>query len=250
MANDETSLEEMMARGEILEIGEVVIEEEELEIPVFVEEQANPEDDFIDRSRLPDLVIYKGPPPKAQPDYLHLESRAGLYSASSVKVCDAQKRLEQLAERMLGEEKAGNKVARIFGRTTERDRLKAFGEYFAGFLGKNQESSTGYISPEQFLVKAEMALINLQAGIDGGRPLRKSVRDALSGKDESVYNSIRQKLPQIARAVATTGFAVELNQIYDDASRVGRKTFDYANDIRRERQIDNISRRLIREGLK
>ena len=58
MTNDEISLEERMAAGEILDIGEVVIEEEEekavdveneLEIPVYFEEQLNANEDTIDR---------------------------------------------------------------------------------------------------------------------------------------------------------------------------------------------------------
>ena len=161
-------------------------------------------------------------------------------------MCYAQKGLEQLAERMFGEEKAGSRIAKVFGKTTERDVFKVFGEYFAGFIN----SKTGYISPEQFVVQAEIALMNLKAGEEGGRPLRKGIRNVLSGKDESVYSNIRQKLPEIARAVATTGFALELNKLYSDACKVGMKTFGYANDIKRYRHIDSIEQRLKREGLK
>ncbi|MDI6737497.1 MAG: hypothetical protein QME12_03185 [Nanoarchaeota archaeon] len=273
MTNKERSYEELKARGEILEECEVVIEEEEAEIPVYVEEDlidrgmlpevaefapgkakvtplpfaAHDKAPDIDRSRLPDLVIYRGPPPKASNRQVPAYDMANICSASSVKVSDAQKRLEELAERLLGEENAGSRLARFLGRTTERGRLNAFGNYFAEFL---RNSSTGYISPEQFLVKAEMALINLKAGAEGGRPIRKSIREALAGKNKAVYDSIRQKLPEIARAVATTRFAMEIRQIYIDAGRAGRSAFDYANDIKRERQIDNIARMLIREGLK
>lgn len=284
MADDERSLEEMLRSGEILEIGEAVIEDEEMEIPldvdeipVHVEEPSN--EDYIDRSmlpeadnnfqprarkltplpsdkgknqnpagidwsRLPALVIYTGQPQKVPKNQAY--DTAGLCSASSVKVGDAQKRLEQLAELMLGEEKIGSRVAKVFGRETERDRLKAFGEYFAGHIS----SRTGYISPEQFVMQAEKALNTLKSGEEGGRPLRRNIRDALSGKDESVYNSIRQRLPEIARAVATTGFAMELNQIYNDAGKIGAKPYEYAREIRNHRHIDRIAERLMREGLK
>lgn len=277
MINDETSLEELMARGEILEIGEVVIEDEP-EIPVYVEEQPKANEDYIDRSmlpeavgfapgikrvtplpfdsgkdqnpagidrgRLPDLVIYSGPSPKSpnRPSY----DMAELNSKYSVKAEDAQRRLKHLAELMFGEEKIGSKVAKVFGRETERDRLEAFGKYFAGHIS----SKTGYISPEHFVMQAEMALIALKAGEEGGRPLRKSIRNALSGKDESIYNSIRQKLPEIARAVATTGFAVELNSIYNDAGKIGGKPYEYAREIRNHRHINMIADIVKREGLK
>lgn len=270
--NDEKSLEEMLRNGEILEMGEVVIEEEELEIPVYVEEQSN--DNYIDRSRLPEVVDFA--PGKARitplpfaaneskqavdwsmlPDLvIYVPSKApnkqsydmtGLCSVSSVKVGDAQKKLEQLAELMFGEEKLGSRVAKVFGRTTERDVLNAFGKYFAGHIN----SKTGYISPEQFVIQAEMALITLKAGEEGGRPLRKSIRNAISGKDESVYNSIRQKLPEIARAVATTGFAVELKNIYNDAGRIGGKPYEYAKEIRNHRHIELIAETVKREGWK
>ena len=290
MTNDEISLEERMAAGEILDIGEVVIEEEEekavdveneLEIPVYFEEQLNANEDTIDRSmlpevidfvpgrkrltplpytdkdnkpaldwsKLPDLVIYRGPLQKAPIRQSY--DMAGLYSASSVKISDAQKRLEKLAELMFGVEKAVEKAAKMLGRTTERGRFKAFGEYFAGFLNNNQEkNSTGYISPEQFIIQAENALKNLQAGEDRGRPIRKSIRDVLSGQDESVYKGIRQKLPEIARAVATTGFAVELNNIYSEAGKNGGKPVEYAREIKNHRLIDRIAENLLREGLK
>lgn len=273
MADNEDTLEDMMARGEILDIGEVVIENEEGEvvieedeIPVYVEEDvidrsmlpteefvpgkvrltplpfaANGSEPSIDRSRLPDLVIYTGP--RGNPKPIVLEQKVEPTSIHAVRVEDAQKRLRMLPSYMLEEPGV---VSRVFGATTERDRLKAFGDYFSEFLGNRK----GYLSPAEFVVMAELALLNLKAGEDGGRPIRKSIREALAGKDEKVYNAIREKLPEIARAVATTGFAVELNQIYNDAGRARRNVFEYAQDIKRERYVDSIAERLIREGLK
>lgn len=237
MADNETSLEEMLARGEIIDIGIVEIEEEELEIPVDV-------DDGIDRSMLPELVPYV--PPKTPRNAVPLEYRAELSSVHAVRVEDAQKRLRMLPQYLSEKKGLGQKVARLFSATTEQDRINAFGDYFAEFLG----NSKGYLSPAEFVVKAEIALLNLKAGTDGGRPIRKSIRAVLAGKDEKVYDAIREKLPEIARAVATTGFAIEINQIYNDASRIGRTAFEYAREIKQHKYVDAIERKLLRGGLK
>ena len=133
--------------------------------------------------------------------------------------------------------KISDKIANAFGRITEKDRIRAFGAYLADSIGSN-----GYVNPAQFLVKAEIALMNLKSGNNSGKPIRNSIKTALAEKSDKVYDSIRQKLPEIARAVTTTGFALELCEIYSDALRAGKSPFEYAKDIRRERQLDELAR--------
>ncbi|MDD4878236.1 MAG: hypothetical protein PHO02_04330 [Candidatus Nanoarchaeia archaeon] len=212
------TLEEMKADGEIIDFGEVVIEEENQEMPV--------------------LVLYI--PPKVIKKQAPLEDMVEPLSFHNVRAEDAQRRLRTLPDYLFGKAGLGYKAARLFGITTERDRLDAFGKYFADSLDGRR-----YLNPAQFLVKAEIAIINVKSGKEGERPIRKSIRKALSGKDEKVYDSIREKLPQIARAVATTGFAVEVADIYRDADKTGKTPFEYAKDIRRERQLDDLAKRII-----
>jgi len=129
---------------------------------------------------------------------------------------------------------AGMGFAAALGITTEMDRVNAFGDYLAEVIGNK-----GHITPAQFIVKAEIALINLKNGFEGdGRLIRKTIRKALSGKNEKVYGSIRNRLPEIARAVATTGFAIG---ICNDANNVGKTAFEYARGNEMERYLDEIA---------
>ncbi|MFH1065769.1 MAG: hypothetical protein V1734_04670 [Nanoarchaeota archaeon] len=231
--DDERSLEEMLMNGQILEIGEVMIEpeEREMEIPIYVAE-----DEAIDRRMIPVLVLYTGGLEKQNQHVAEEQANAYLFT-HSVKSDEAQKRLRNLSDFLLSKPGKACRIANTFDITTERDRISAFGSYFAEFISGNK-----YITPAQFLIKAEVALMNLKNGSEcNGRPIRKTIRKALSGKDEKVYDSIRQKLPEIARAVATTGFAIEVRDICADAGRTGKNVFEYARGIRMERYLDEIA---------
>ena len=232
MENNEPSLEEMLARGEIIDIGEVVIEpeEQEIEIPLYAAEE-----EPIGRE-YPVLVFYTGKAENKKQPVAQEPASKPLFT-HSVKADEAQKRLRNLVDYLIPQPGIAGRLANAFGMTTERDRIRAFGNYLADFIGSN-----GYVNPAHFLVKAENALKNLKSGNNSGNSIRKSIKNALVGKDEKVYESIRQKLPEIARAVATTGFALELCEICSDADRAGKSAFEYAKDIRRERQIEELAR--------
>jgi len=206
---DTAPLEQLLKEGKILEIGEVVMEDEpELEIPVYME--GEDEDDFIDRSRLPELVLYtggiekQGEVPAAFPyaDESRAECTASLHGM--------RRRLGLLAEYLGLEKTLGTRVAETLGARTKRSTMQAFGNYMHDYLlsGINNRNMT---APE-FVIAAHIALINLKNGFElgTGRPVRKSMREAFKGRRDSIYEGIKHKLPEIARAVATTGFAVEL----------------------------------------
>lgn len=242
------TIEEMLASGEIIEIGEVVIEAEEPEVLSYAEncEKGIPaaleNKGTLFNGKIPDLVICTKKADEPKPVNIQEPAAAPLFTYF-VKADSAQKRLRNLAAYLFPEPKISFRIANAFGRTTERDRISAFGNYFADFMGnENFTESNGYVNPAQFLVKAELALVSLKSGNNSGRPIRKSIRDALAGKDETVYDSIRQKLPEIARAIATTGFAVELCKIYSDACRARKSAFEYASGIRAEKQLEEIAR--------
>lgn len=232
MTFENTPLEKLLEQGKILEIGEVKIEEEEQEIPIDVAE-----DESIAQG-YPELVFYTGGPENTKPVLVEEPANAPLF-AYAVKAEDAQKKLRNLASILFSEPGRAHRLASAFGITTERDRISAFGTYFADFLGNE-----GYINPALFLVKAEVALVNLKSEKEGNKPIRKSIREVLSGKDEKVYGAIRERLPEIARAVATTGtgFAVEVRDIYRNAEKAGKTPFEYALDLRRERQLEALTR--------
>jgi len=232
------TLEEMLARGEIIDMGEVEIED--IEIPVDVEEMEIPvhvaEDEAIDQRMIPELVVYTGKAENKQQPVAQEPAAKQLFTYFA-KADNTQKRLRNLADYLFPEQKISDRIANAFGRTTEKDRIRAFGAYLADSIGSN-----GYVNPAQFLVKAEIALMNLKSGNNSGKPIRNSIKTALVEKSDKVYDSIRQKLPEIARAVTTTGFALELCELYSNALRAGKSPFEYARDIKRERQLDELAR--------
>ncbi|MFA5888004.1 MAG: hypothetical protein WC852_04820 [Candidatus Nanoarchaeia archaeon] len=244
------TLEEMLARGEIIDMGEVEIED--IEIPVDVEEMEIPvhvaEDEAIDQRMIPELVVYTGKAENKQQPVAQEPASNPLF-IHTLKIEDVQKRLRNLADYLLPEIGKADRFAKAFGITTERDRIRTFGNYFADFIGNRGSAfeNKDYVDPAQFIVKAEIALMNLKNGFEGNsRPIRKNIREVLAEKDEKIYNSIRQRLPEIARAVAITGtgFAVDIKKIYEAAKKERKSPFEYAKDIKTHKQIDELERQL------
>jgi len=214
MENEDT-LEAMLARGEIHEIGEVVIEEEpEIEIPVYIG------DERICDGEVPDLVVFKAGLESKTPNLARIPAvpayRGVGPQRSVITAKDAQARLRSLPGRLgFGEPGIGSRMANIFAVTTERQKIQAFGDYLAELIGR---TPCCYVDPAGFVALVNIAAINLQKGLEcgTGRPVRQGLREVLSCRDPLFYDDLVSRTQQIARAIATagSGFASEVDGIY------------------------------------
>ncbi len=85
-------------------------------------------------------------------------------------------------------------------------RLVAFGSVLAGCLQDN-------LSPMGFVNSCGLALSDLAAGVD--LRTKKTISSPIVGQAESVYDALRSKIPEIARAILTEGFASEVQRYID-----------------------------------
>lgn len=241
----DTSLEAMLARGEILDIGVVeILPDEEPEIPVHLYTE-----EAIVQGNLPDLLLYRGGlenenVTSSEEPVVPAEMSVKSSSKYSVTARDAQERLKSLPERLRLEESGiGRRIANIFAVTTERQKIQAFGDYLADSI---RRTPCDYIDPAGFVSLVNIAVINLQKGFECGtnRPVRQSVREVLSGKDKVFYDDLLSRVPQIARAIAATcpGFVSEVDEIYDAAGSMGKKPFQYALGLKNGQDLDHMAR--------
>jgi hypothetical protein len=85
-------------------------------------------------------------------------------------------------------------------------QLVAFGSVLAGCL---QDS----LSPMGFVNSCGLALSDLAAGVD--LRTKKTISSPIVGQAESIYNTLRSKIPDIARAVLPEDFASDVQTYVD-----------------------------------
>ena len=105
-----------------------------------------------------------------------------------------------------------------------REKLRNLQEYIsgeerviyqlAGFLADRIKPSS-QITPIDFLLAAELAIIDLERGINGfsGQP----ITNGLTGLPPMIYSAFRAKIPAIATAVSPREFSAEVERHYQRA---------------------------------
>ena len=90
----------------------------------------------------------------------------------------------------------------------EHEVLYHFGEYLAERLGSHPT-----LLPQGFNITAELALYDLQTGVDGytGKPIRSH----LVGYSSQIFNFLRMRVPDIADAVCPEDFSREVREFQD-----------------------------------
>ena len=82
-----------------------------------------------------------------------------------------------------------------------------YGAYLAGRLNPT-------IVPEGFTVAAELALSDLQTGVNGFT--REPIRNSLVGQPPQVYAILSMYTPKIAEAVCPEDFAKRVRELHDE----------------------------------
>ncbi len=242
-------LEVLLKQGKILEIGEVVLEDEdeqlvegyEPQIPVYLgstithgmlpEVQVyNDKGQRMFNGEVPELAIYRGGVALWQP------ANAG-NNGLRAPVRDMQARFGKLADYLGMDNSLGERVAGALELKTRRRMFDAFGRYMQGRLlaAKTQE-----MTPTEFVLDTHYAVFNLMSGVEcnTGRPVRESIRRAFEKSKKPDFAAILSQLPEISRAVATTEFALEVRNMRDSAHAMCTNVFDYALGLDAERQIN------------
>ena len=93
----------------------------------------------------------------------------------------------------------------------EEDVLYSFGRYLAKRLEGHPE-----LVPEGFNVTVELALHDLQKGIDGYT--QKPIQSRLVGYPPIIYSLLRMRTPDIAKAVCPEDFAEGVRKMYEEVN--------------------------------
>ena len=105
-----------------------------------------------------------------------------------------------------------------------KEKLRALPDYmpkeddtlyqFGAFLAERFHDS---LVPEGFMMGAELALYDLQTGVDGfsGQP----IRSRLVGSPPMIYGLLRMRVPDIAEAVCPPEFAEGVRNMYDTVNQ-------------------------------
>ena len=96
----------------------------------------------------------------------------------------------------------------------QNDQIYSFGAYLADRL--NPE-----LVPEGFNMAAELALYDLQKGVNGftGKP----IQSRLVGYPPMIYGILRMQVPEIAKAVCPEDFAKGVIEFYEQVNAEMRK---------------------------
>lgn len=120
-------------------------------------------------------------------------------------------------EKVLSTDEAKEKLAEL-----EKHMPKAsdevvykFGHFLAGRLNNPE------IVPQGFVMACELALYDLQQGVDGFS--NKPIQSSLVGYPPMIYGLLRMEIPEIAKAVFPEDFAAEVKTMFDEVNAAMRE---------------------------